>query len=77
MAGLSGVHCSPLRGQGAFLMRLGVAERLRRVMELPSTTDAQAARMFEDFKLLVAPEHMGTKFKVLCLGAGGPWTDTL
>jgi SAM-dependent MidA family methyltransferase len=64
-----GASVDPLQTQGQFLMRMGIAERLQRVIDLPQTTEEQADKLFEAFKVLVgqAPGQMGCKFKTICI----------
>lgn len=58
---------APLLTQGEFLMRMGIAERLSALIDLPQTSEEQAEQLFDAFTMLVAPEHMGTKFKALAI----------
>lgn len=50
-------------------MRMGVVDRLSRLIDLPTTSEDQAQQMFKSMKMLVAAEHMGEKFKVLCVSS--------
>lgn len=67
VARTAGAAALPLQSQGRFLMSMGAAERLDRLINLPSTSDEQAQRMFDGFKFLVAPDQMGVRFKALCV----------
>jgi hypothetical protein len=53
--------------QGQFLMRLGLGDRVQAIIDRATTSEDQAMASFSAMKMLVAPEHMGTKFKVLCI----------
>jgi NADH dehydrogenase [ubiquinone] 1 alpha subcomplex assembly factor 7 len=58
-------------GQGEFLGRLGIAQRLRRLLR--SASPEQRATLESGCERLVAPDAMGELFKVLALTApGGP-----
>lgn len=59
----------PLLSQGEFLMRMGVADRVQQLLDSDDTSDEQAEHLFSSFNYLVAPEHMGQKFKVLCIAS--------
>jgi SAM-dependent MidA family methyltransferase len=59
--------------QGAFLQRLGLAERAQRLMQAAAAAApvgqgaAAAQRLAEEAQRLAHPEHMGTVYKVLAL----------
>jgi NADH dehydrogenase [ubiquinone] 1 alpha subcomplex assembly factor 7 len=53
--------------QGNFLMRMGAGEMVINSIEQPETTEEQAEKLSDALKYLILPEHMGEKFKVLCL----------
>ena len=67
VARLRGASVAPLLTQGEFLMQMGIARRLERILERPETSEEEARRLFEAFKLIVGhePGQMGRKFKAL------------
>ncbi len=54
--------------QGAFLMSLGVAQR---VEQLARTNPERSAEVVGAVEKLVAPDEMGERFKLVCLSSGG------
>lgn len=66
-----GATVPPLSTQGDFLMRMGVVERVERLMERESTSEAQAELLVESLGRLVDPAEMGRKFKVLAICSPG------
>jgi NADH dehydrogenase [ubiquinone] 1 alpha subcomplex assembly factor 7 len=55
----------PLQSQGEFLVSLGVVQRVQQLIDLESTSEEDANLLFRGLKMLVQPEHMGKKFKVM------------
>ena len=55
--------------QGAFLQRLGIALRAKALTK--QATPAQAADIASGVERLIAPDQMGSLFKVLCLTQAG------
>jgi len=55
--------------QGKFLVSMGARERVINCIELDSTSDEEAEDLFHALERLVAPEEMGTRYKVLALAA--------
>ncbi len=55
--------------QGAFLQRLGIAERAAKLLE--RATSKQAAGISAAVERLVSPKHMGSLFKAMALGHVG------
>lgn len=55
-------------GQGAFLLRLGIAERAATLKA--RATEAQRAAIDAAMARLIAPDQMGTLFRVLAVGDG-------
>lgn len=55
--------------QGEFLMRMGIVERVEKLIELPTTTDEVADEMLTSFKRLVgdAEDGLGKRFKVMAI----------
>ncbi len=53
------------RDQGAFLSQLGIGTRAQKLAS--SVQDVQAEKLLVDAVRLVAPEQMGSLFKVLCV----------
>ena len=54
--------------QGQFLLSLGAEARLNR---LTKTQPEQAENLYEGVRKLVDPDEMGTRFKAICISAGG------
>lgn len=57
------------RDQGAFLSQLGIGARAERLVA--NATEAQAEKLASDVVRLVAPEQMGSLFKVMSLTGPG------
>ena len=55
------------RDQGAFLSQLGIGPRAETLVK--NATQDQADQLTRDVVRLVAPEHMGALFKVLCVAS--------
>ena len=68
-ASMKGAKVFGAVAQGDFLMRMGIVERLERLIELPTTTEEQATTMVTAFRRLVgeADNGMGKRFKVMAL----------
>lgn len=68
-ASMKGAKVFGAISQGDFLMRMGIVERLERLIELPTTTDEQATSMVSAFRRLVgeAENGMGKRFKVMAI----------
>lgn len=64
-----GAVACPVVGQGEFLQRMGIMERVERLIEADSTTDAQATLMLTSLRRLVEEKDMGKRFKVLGFSA--------
>jgi len=64
-----GARVPALLSQGDFLMRMGVVQRVEQLLDSEETSDQQADNLFSSLKYLVQPEHMGQKFKVLCIAS--------
>jgi NADH dehydrogenase [ubiquinone] 1 alpha subcomplex assembly factor 7 len=56
-------------GQGEFLMRMGIVERVEKLIDLPATTDEEANNLVSSMKKLVmeGEGNMGTRFKVMSI----------
>ncbi|GAX20545.1 hypothetical protein FisN_3Hh605 [Fistulifera solaris] len=52
-------------GQGEFLMRMGLQERVVQLLERDDVTDEQAEDIYQSMVRLASPEEMGTKYKVM------------
>lgn len=52
-------------GQGEFLMRMGLQERVIQLLERDDVTDEQAEDIYQSMVRLASPEEMGTKYKVM------------
>ena len=61
------VKVYPLMTQQEFLMRMGITHRLERYIQKDSVTDEQAKAVIASCNLLLSPEHMGERFKVLAM----------
>lgn len=57
----------PLQTQADFLMSMGIIERTQQLLSLDSTTEEEADMLFNSLQMLVDPQHMGHRFKVLTL----------
>lgn len=68
LATASGVPCVGPVGQGRFLQRLGIVERAQALKQRASA--AQAAAVDAALARLIAPDQMGTLFRVLAMGVG-------
>jgi len=53
--------------QGAFLMAMGLQERIVNLMERDEVTDEQAEDFYQAMVRLVSPEQMGELYKVLAI----------
>lgn len=56
-------------GQGEFLMRMGIVERVEKLIDIPATTDEEATILVSSMKKLVmdGKGNMGTRFKVMSI----------
>jgi len=59
----------PAIGQGEFLQRLGIVQRVEKLIQAESTTDEQASQVVASLKRLIGSSEteMGSRFKVLAL----------
>ena len=64
---MTGLHVPPPLEQGAFLLGLGLRERLHAL--LANATEEQATRLLRGAERIAGVEHMGRLFKVLCAHA--------
>jgi SAM-dependent MidA family methyltransferase len=48
-------------------MNMGIAQRVEKLINADHVTDEEATKLFESMKMLVLPELMGTKFKVMTI----------
>ena len=62
-----GVQVLPLVTQADFLFRMGIIERVQRLISLEDTSEEQAAMLVDSIKMLMDPDAMGKKFKVMCI----------
>jgi len=53
--------------QGQFLMRMGIVQRVERLIDLPSTSEEQAAHLVDSLRKFVQEEHMGKRFKCMAI----------
>jgi len=53
--------------QGEFLLRMGIIERLKQLIDLDTTSDAQANDLVKSMKMLVDQTHMGDRFKIMSI----------
>ena len=53
--------------QGAFLVAMGLQERIVNLMERDEVTDEQAEDLYQAMVRLVSPEQMGERYKVLAI----------
>ncbi len=60
----AGLHTPPAMEQGAFLLALGLRERLATLLR--NADDEQARRLLRGAERIAGIEHMGSLFKVLC-----------
>lgn len=60
-----GATVLPLQTQGQFLMNMGITERVEQLINAENVSDEDANQLFESMKMLVMPEMMGSKFKVM------------
>ncbi len=51
--------------QGQFLMNMGITQRVEQLINADHVSDDDASQLFESMKMLIMPEMMGTKFKVM------------
>ena len=61
---MAGLHVPPPLEQGAFLLGLGLRERLHAL--LANATEEQAARLVRGAERIAGAQHMGRLFKALC-----------
>ena len=61
---MTGLRTPPPLEQGAFLLALGLRQRLQAL--LANANEAQAARLLRGAERIAGVEHMGSLFKVLC-----------
>ena len=61
---MTGLHTPPPLEQGAFLLGLGLRQRLHTL--LANATEEQAARLLRGAERIAGVDHMGSLFKVLC-----------
>ncbi len=64
----TGIATPPVMEQGAFLLALGLRERLATLLR--NASEEQAGRLLRGAERIAGVEHMGSLFKVLC--AHGP-----
>jgi NADH dehydrogenase [ubiquinone] 1 alpha subcomplex assembly factor 7 len=62
----------PLETQANFLLRMGIIERVQQLIDKEETTEQQANDLFQSLKMLVDPQKMGTKYKVMNLSHTPP-----
>ncbi len=48
-------------------MNMGIVQRVEQLINADHVNDEDAAQLFESMKMLVLPENMGSKFKVMAL----------
>ncbi len=65
LAVANGLKAFGPRDQGAFLSQLGIGARAEILVQ--SASEEQAEKLASDVVRLVAPEHMGSLFKALCI----------
>ena len=53
--------------QGEFLLRMGIIERLKQLIDLDTTSDIQANELLSSMKILVDQTKMGSRFKILSI----------
>ena len=53
--------------QGQFLASMGIVQRVERQIEADSTTDEQAHDLYSALERLLAPDQMGSRYKVLAI----------
>eukprot|EP00981_Chlorochromonas_danica_P012167 scaffold4592_cov169-Ochromonas_danica.AAC.3 len=61
----AGATALPLQTQGHFLASLGIVQRAQALIDQDHVTDEQAESIVGSLKMLLAPDQMGEKFKVL------------
>ena len=69
LAVANGLKAYGPRDQGAFLSQLGIGTRAQTLAA--SASEPQAEKLLSDVVRLVAPEQMGSLFKVMCVTSGG------
>jgi NADH dehydrogenase [ubiquinone] 1 alpha subcomplex assembly factor 7 len=62
-----GVHAYGPVPQGEFLMKMGLQERVIKLIEMDSTTEEQAEALYEAMVRLADSDQMGQRYKVLAL----------
>ena len=60
-----GAAVYPVIGQGEFLQRMGIMERVEKLIEAETTSDDQASKIVASLRSLVDEKEMGKRFKVL------------
>ena len=65
------VKAYPPIGQGEFLLRMGIVSRAEQLIELDSTTEAEASNIVAGVRRLVDHGEMGKRFKVIAIADKG------
>lgn len=60
-----GATVLPMIGQGEFLQRMGIVNRVEKLIEAETTTEAQAENIVACLRSLIDDKEMGKRFKVL------------
>jgi NADH dehydrogenase [ubiquinone] 1 alpha subcomplex assembly factor 7 len=53
--------------QSDFLLSMGALERIENLIDSPSVSEEDAENIVESFKMIIDPNQMGKRFKVLCI----------
>jgi len=64
-----GATVNAVIGQGEFLQRMGIIERVEKLIEAETTTDSQASQIVASLRSLIDEKEMGKRFKVLVLSS--------